>query len=103
MANAVSISIETKPPGTIKLAIRQIITWTCLVAAEGISHVWFGGSWVIDIMVIGIFFLTLYAVVARQSGMSVKMTPDEVRRWVMAGMPGDVKQWRETPQAKIAA
>lgn len=95
MADANSINISTREDGSnLKLIGRHAIIWTFLVGAEAASHLLFGGSWVIDMMVIVALIAWCAAQVSKQTGLSVQMTRPELREWVAAGMPSDIKQWR---------
>lgn len=94
MADVKTISISTKQPGSLSVILRHAFIWSFLVGAEAASHLLFGGSWVIDVMILTALILLIAHQASNQSGMSVAMTPAEVRLWVAAGMPNDIKSWR---------
>ena len=94
MAEVKSISIDTKPPGTFRIAARHAIIWSYLIGTEAASHLWFGGSWVVDLMIVTMLVLFVIQFAMKSGGYTVSMTKSEIRLWVHAGMPDDVKAWR---------
>lgn len=103
MADIKTITIYTKPPGSFRIAIRQTIIWGFLIGAEFLSHRLVGGSWVIDLMVLAGAVGLIINMVGRSWGWSAEMTPGEIRLWVAAGMPQDVKRWKdESKMRKVA-
>ncbi len=103
MADVKSINISTKQTGVVVMALRHTVIWTFLVGAEAGSHLWFGGSWVIDMMIITALVLFVINMATKASGMAVEMTPAEIRLWVAAGMPDDIKDWRASRKLTQAA
>lgn len=96
MADVKIIKVDTQQGwGTIRVAWHHTVIWTYLVGAEGISHIWFGGSWVIDMMIIAGLFTIGAGQIAKSSGTTVSLTLPEIRLWVAAGMPLDVKAWKD--------
>lgn len=97
MADAVTRTIKIVPrqPGFIKRTLAHVSLWGILIGAVGLSRVWFGGAFVID-LIVGIFALT-YAVTIGQkfSGQNVNMTPEELRDYVADGCPEKAKTWSE--------
>jgi len=89
--------------GAIKAAIKQAIFWSYLVCAEAVSHLWFGGSWIIDLIILIFLFIFALSRIEKFSGSTVCMTRDELRMWVAAGMPSDVKEWRARQKLVDAA
>lgn len=97
MAEVKTINVDSSPrEGTIRVAWRHAVIWTYLVGAEGVSHLWFGGSWVIDMMILTGLIAMIFGQVSKFAGTRVSMTPAEIRLWVAAGMPLDVKTWKES-------
>lgn len=94
MVDARSITLSTESYGAFRFALRQTVIWTYLIAAEWGSHYLFGGSWVIDLMVIVMMVMAGILVGIRKTGWSVETTPTELKRWVNAGMPPDFASWR---------
>ena len=94
MSDVKTIDIYTKPSSTWRIMLRHIVIWCYLVGAEAVSHIWFGGSWVIDSMVLIGLVALVSGGIMREAGMRVEMTTAEIRLWVAAGMPLDIKQWR---------
>lgn len=104
MAETKSINVSTmKPAGNIKLIFRHCMLWGFLVGAEAAAHLLFGGSWVIDIIVLTVVALFVVSQVSKSAGFSVEMTKAELRLWVAAGMPDDIKQWRADQKLAKAA
>jgi hypothetical protein len=94
MVETKTIDVNFKQWGALRLALHNAIVWGYLVGAEGVSHVWFGGSWVVDAMIIVALISILITTTAKKTGASVRLTPAEIRLWVAAGMPGDIKAWQ---------
>lgn len=102
MAETLLISVDEKPIGIPRFFFRHTIVWSYLVGAEGISHLWFGGSWVVDLMIV-FGMCAIFARWVSRDNLSVKMTRAEVRLWVAAGMPKDIKEWRANRALKEVA
>jgi len=94
MADVRTITLVERAPSLFRTTVRQGIAWGFLVGAAGLSRMWFGGAWIVDMMILVAMVLLVTGAALRESGNSVKMTPDELRRWVDAGMPNDVGRWR---------
>jgi len=94
MADVKTIGVSTKQTGVVTMFFRHVVIWGFLVGAEAGSHLWFGGSWVIDMMILTALVLFVINMATKKSGMAVEMTPAEIRLWVAAGMPNDIKEWR---------
>lgn len=93
------ITVITKPRGNVWLFTKQFIIWSYLVLAEGVAHWWFGGSWIIDLMVLISLVGILSLKVLGMTGRGVVMTKDEIRAWVQSGMPDNVVEWRASERA----
>lgn len=82
-------------PSMSRRVVWFLLFWGMLVGAIGVSKAWFAGSWVVDLIAL---FFALMAVVAfgmRSGGTSVWLTRPQLRLWVDAGMPDDVKAWEK--------
>jgi hypothetical protein len=91
-----TIKIDLSPaPGIFRVALRHAILWSYLVGAEFASHYLFGGSWVIDLMILVIMCAFVTVGIRKEVGLSVKMTKPEIKLWVASGMPGDIKEWHD--------
>jgi hypothetical protein len=100
MSNRVIIRVVKKDAAR-HFHLNYSATWGYLVVAEAVSHAWFGGSWIIDLMiVIGMFGLvrTLY-----HPEENIVMSHSDVRAWVKAGMPDDIMEWRRSENAKVTS
>lgn len=87
--------VTTKPTSTPMMIVRQFVLWAYLIGAEAVSHIWFGGSWVVDIMVIVLMFVYGYGKYSTGQGFSVEMTSADIKKWVADGMPPDIKEWKK--------
>lgn len=95
MAEVKKITVVTAPLAPAwRMFVRHAMLWTFLVGAEGASHTWFGGSWVVDFLVMAMLVMWVSSRVAADCGSAVEMTTSELRDWVQAGMPPDVRSWR---------
>ncbi len=104
MMDVSTIRVDPDPnPSTFRLAIRHTMIWGYLIGAEASSHLLFGGSWVIDVMVLTSTIMWIVGKAFKESGSTVAMSPAEIRRWVTAGMPRDIKHWRELQKISGAA
>jgi hypothetical protein len=92
-----------KPTGSVRLFFNQLMFWGFLVGAEGGSRMWFGGSWVIDVMVVTLVIMAAIAMSTKTLQIEAKMTTAEIRRWVAAGMPLDIKEWRRAEKERLVA
>lgn len=98
-----NITIDlTKPVSTFTFVFRQAVVWSFMVASEAAAHLWFGGSWVIDIMILVVLGLLITNYARRGIESLCPMTKPELRLWVAAGMPDDVKAWRDARRAEAA-
>jgi hypothetical protein len=98
MAEVKTITVWTdmiKRPGIVSIGARQIVFWSCLVGAEAASHLLFGGSFVIDIIIIAIVAMVSVSQIQKMSGYRFDMTQDEIKRWAADGAPLDILAWRE--------
>lgn len=87
--------MKAKRPGIIIGTIKQVVFWSCLVGAEAASHLIFGGSWVVDIIVLSAVLLLVADKVSKLGGFKFDMTQDEIKRWAADGAPFDVQAWRK--------
>ncbi|SEG64355.1 hypothetical protein [Bosea lathyri] len=89
-------TISTQMPGS-KTArwLRFVAFWIVIVAAFGFSKQWFGGSWVIDLIVLLLVALTTTSGVRSVLGYTADLTREQITAWVAAGQPADVKAWKE--------
>lgn len=94
MAEVRTINVYTNGPKLLTITARQTVIWVYLICAEAVSHLWFGGSWVIDLIVLVGLVMVATNSVMRQTGYSAEMTSAELRLWVAAGTPLDVKEWQ---------
>lgn len=101
MADVTQIKIVTKMPGNIALFVRQALIWGYLVGAEAASHLLFGGSWIIDLMVLASLILIVTKHATQTAGMAPSMTKAEIRLWVAAGMPNDIAAWRAGSKVSV--
>jgi len=105
MAEVKTITVWTdsqiKRPGTIVGAAKQVVFWGCLVGAEAASHLLFGGSWVVDVIVLAAAMLVVADRIGRLSGFKFDMSQNEIKRWAADGAPLDVKAWRESKMTLI--
>jgi hypothetical protein len=97
------ITNEEKPTGMVTQFIRQAMFWSFLVGAEGGSRMWFGGSWVVDVMIVALVITWMITMIVRSTQVEVRMTPSEIRRWVGAGMPLQVKEWRASEKTRLVS
>jgi hypothetical protein len=67
-------------------AFRLAVFFGILICFVGISRVWFGGAWVIDICAVIVGFSALYTL-PKRVGNNVRMTRAEMKAWVEAGFP----------------
>lgn len=95
MADARVLRVLTGPAETVRPTIRHIVFWVIIVVAVGLSRVWFGGALVVDFAALMLACLWLFGKITESDGFAVRMTRTEIRDWVAAGMPADVKAWRE--------
>lgn len=98
MSDTRQISIAPKPR-LWRSIVGHTVFWCFLVGATGISRVWFGGAWTIDIIVMLLALLGGYTMIATVSGAAVTMSKDEIASWVQTGMPDDIKAWRAARSA----
>lgn len=91
----VRVNIAEKQISFARKVLNALVFWSIPVAAIGLSKVWFGGSWVIDILVFTLLVMIVIVFVAKQTGTIVEMSRDEARAWFEDGMPRDVKGWKE--------
>jgi hypothetical protein len=97
------IANSGKSIGPVRSLWNNVVFWTFLVGAEGISRMWFGGSWVIDVMIVTVVAVWATTTSVRSAQVEVNMTPAEIRRWVAAGMPLEIKEWRASEKARLAS
>lgn len=73
----------------------HIMFWATLIAAAGTSRLLFGGSWVIDVLILVITLVVVVMLAREMSGYSVDLTNEQIAAWVAAGQPDDIKAWRD--------
>jgi hypothetical protein len=95
--------IQHEPTSSVRLFFNQLMFWGFLVGTEGFSRMWFGGSWVVDVMLIVVVIVWGITMSVRATGVEVNMTTAEIRRWVAAGTPRDVKEWRRAEKERLSA
>ncbi len=95
------ITVIAKPVPWWRHQLATAIGWGQLVGVIGLSHWWFGGSWIIDIMALVIMVTTIVNIMKNAGGAVVTMTHAEIRQWVTAGMPDDVNEWRKDGRMRI--
>ncbi|RWF52046.1 MAG: hypothetical protein EOS50_26060 [Mesorhizobium sp.] len=100
MSDVRQISVAPKPRLSRSI-LGHTAFWCFLVGATGISRLWFGGAWTIDVIVLLLALLGGYTI-ATVSGAVVNMFKGETADWVKAGMPDDIKAWRICRRAKLA-
>lgn len=83
--------------------VRRTLPWIYLVGSEGISHWWFGGSWVIDLLVLVGLIVILHNMFQESAGAKVNMTVAEIQRWAAHGCPLDIAMWRKSEKTSIGA
>lgn len=86
--------------GAVRLAARQVVVWSPMVIVEGASHAWFGGSWVIDVIVLVMFFMMLATNKILKAGLGVDVTKQQLRDWIADGMPDDLAGWKRAEEAR---
>ena len=85
------IHINAEPPTSpIWSATRTVFSFVVLIGAEGASHWLFGGSWVIDLIILVAIGTYIADRVTKANGWSADMAPEEIRDWVADGMPAKV-------------
>lgn len=94
MSDATVVSVSNYNT-TIKVLINNIIFWSFILISVGGSKLLFGGSWVIDILVLLSAISWFCFTGLKIKGYSVSITKEENAKWVEAGMPDDVKAWKE--------
>lgn len=95
MTATTQIEIRRKAlhPVTRMLALAIVIA--AFVGAIGVSRVWFGGAVVIDLLILMLIGFLCVSIARNVSGEAVTMTPGELRLWVAADMPDNIRDWRE--------
>jgi hypothetical protein len=79
-------NVDLRRSSTAEMALRLIVLFTILIISIGLSRMWSGGSWVIDLFALAIAIAAL-AILPKRAGKTVRMSPPELREWVMAGCP----------------
>lgn len=77
--------------------------WIILIGAIGISRTWLGGSFIVEAIAAVFSVAVLVAMAKHNIGIEVTMTPAELRQWLDAGSPADVKEWRAASAAKVVS
>ena len=95
MADARVVRVLTGSAEPVWPTIRHIVFWVIIVVAVGLSRVWFGGAFIVDFAAFMLACLWLFGKITESDGFAVRMTRTEMRDWVSAGMPEDVKSWQE--------
>jgi len=95
MAKAIAIHVYRKQPNPLGGVLRVAFFWSALVGAIGLSRVWFGGAWIIDLTALLLLVTGMIAIGMRLAGSTVTLSRDENAAWVDAGMPSDVKAWKD--------
>lgn len=95
MADATRIEIYPRRPSLAGALARQAIFWAGMIGVIGLSRVWFGGAWVIDLAALALSFLVVVSISMKLAGKSVVLSKDEAVAWVNAGAPKDVQAWKE--------
>jgi len=81
-------TVVVRSTTTGELVFRALLVCLILIGGSGISHLYWGGSWIIDIMLV-ITMLAVTSGVSQHSEREARMTPDQLRNWVLDGMPDD--------------
>jgi hypothetical protein len=101
MADLVTINVQTKPHKRFLALICQALFWIILVGAIAVSRAWLGGSFLVELLAAIFAIIVLVQAAARVTGKEVRMSVDEVRRWLDDGAPRDVLEWRAARHAKV--
>lgn len=95
MSNVREIKINTLSSGVkIPVIAQQVVFWSITLGALLVSERLFGGHWVTDVIALMFSFFWLLAMGNRLTGSTVFLTKPEIKAWVDAGMPDDVKAWK---------
>ncbi len=94
-----NIHVETKPTNRLASVASQAAFWAFLVSAIGVSRIWFGGSFLLELLALIFSMAMLVSVARKYVGREVTMTPEELRRWLIAGAPKNVVEWRRSVEA----
>lgn len=96
MANTNTITIVISRP---RQMLMPILFWGSLLGAEWFTRWAFGGSFLVDCIVLIGIIAGLSMLGIAKSGLSVAMDRRELKRWVDDGMPRDVQAWRASKKA----
>ena len=88
-----TIYINPKRHSLASVAVRQALYWGFLVGSIGLSHQWFGGSWVIDIVAFLMAILAFVFLVRQAADLDVRATVADMQAWARQGAPDDIAKW----------
>jgi len=71
------------------------IVWGFCLFTEAVSHLMFSSSWVVDDLVLSVVGTWIVLAVMYGANKTIIMDHEEIRQWVDAGMPDDVRAWRQ--------
>lgn len=94
-----TITISQSTTTLPAVIVRHVLVWGFLIGAAGLSRVWFGGAWIIDLTILFLLIGWLIGVAKRELGKHVEITYEELRQWVLAGQPRDIREWLDVWRA----
>lgn len=95
MTQKVTVNVYPKRQSSLKIAANNVIFWGLLVGSVGLSRVWFGGAWPIDVAALIMAFMGSAVIGVQIAGRVVTLSKEECAAWVEAGQPHDVRAWRD--------
>lgn len=94
MANAFKVEVYPKLPSVAGAFARQALFWVVLLGVTGVSRMWFGGAFIVDLAAFMLAALWVVSVGMKLSGSVVTLDREQAAEWVNSGMPADVKTWK---------
>ncbi len=87
------INVYPRRRGFLHALMTQTAFWGFLVGAIGLSHSWFGGSWVIDLSAFCMAVIGLTSLAMRADGFQCDVSVRDLQEWARSGAPDDLGSW----------
>lgn len=94
----VVVNVYPRKPRMLAIAVNNALFWGLLVGTVGLSRVWFGGAWPIDVAALIMAFLGSLVIGMQVAGRAVKLSREQCAEWVKAGSPENVKAWLDNKE-----